>query len=207
MINFWPFVIMLGVWTGLAYIPVYVAFKKGKVSLISPMQATYSAIVIVFSAVFFHEIIPIHRVVNLLVIFIGILFIQVNIQDLQLIFRGKKTPNRREVKGLKEILFANLLYAVWIIALDNFIHGEYWLPYLFVIHLISVVSIYIYAILRKINLRFKDKKLWKLLTVVGFCDVFAFSAFYYGLSKTSYTSVLVMLSSAFSVPTIILARL
>lgn len=206
MIDFWPFVIILGAWTGLSYIPVYVAFRKGKVSLISTIQATYSAIVIIASALFFSEIIPFPTLINLLIIFIGVLFININIQDLQSMFIGKKIGNREGIKGLKEIIFANLLYAVWIIALDKFIHGEYWLPYLFVIHLISVVSIYLYARLRNINLKFKDRNLWKFLIVIGFCDVFAFSSFYYGLSKTSYTSILVMLSSAFSLPTIILAH-
>lgn len=206
MITFWPFVIILGAWTGLAYIPVYVAFRKGKASLISPMQATYSALVIVVSALFFHEIISIGRLINLAIIFIGVLFIKINIQDLLSMFSGKKNGKSEEIKGLKEILFASLLYAVWIIALDRFINGEYWLPYLFVVHLISVVSIYLYAIFKNINLKFKDRHIWKFLIVIGFCDVFAFSSFYYGLSKTSYTSIVVMLSSAFSLPTIILAH-
>ena len=204
--TFWPYVIILGAWTGLSYIPVYVAFRKGKVSLISPIQATYSAIVIIVSAVFFHEIIPISRQIDFLIIFIGVLFIKINIQDLLSVFSGKAIQKREEIKGLKEIIFATLLYAVWIIALEKFINGEYWLPYLFAIHLISATSIYLYAVFRKINLKFKDGSLWKSLVIIGFCDIFAFGSFYYGLSKTSYVSIVVMLSSAFSLPTIILAH-
>lgn len=206
MVTFWPFVIVLGIWTGLAYIPVYVAFRKGKVSLISTIQATYSAIVIIASALLFREIIPFPTLINLLIIFVGVLFIKINLQDLLATFSGKKVGKGGKIKGLKEIIFANFLYAVWIIALDKFIYGEYWLPYLFVIHLISVVSIYLYAMFRNINLKFKDRNLWKFLVIIGFCDVFAFSSFYYGLSKTSYSGIVVMLSSAFSIPTIILAH-
>lgn len=206
MITFWPFILTLGVWTGLSYIPVYIAFKKGKVSLISPIQATYSALVIIVSAVFFKEVIPNSRLIDFLVIFIALLFIKITFSDLVSVFNGKTIKKGQEIKGLKEIIFATLLYTVWIIALDRFINGEYWLPYLFVIHLISVISIYLYARLRNINLKFKDKNLWKFLMLIGFCDVFAFSTFYYGLSKTSYTSIVVMLSSAFSLPTIVLAH-
>lgn len=206
MITHWPFVILLGAWTGLAYIPVYVAFKKGKVSLISPIQATYSVIVIIASAVLFHEIIPVSTLIAFLIIFIGILFMKVNIQDLLSMFRGRIMEHGEEIKGLKEIIFANLLYAVWIIALDKFINGEYWLPYLFVIHAISVLAIYCYTLFRKIDLKIKDRRLWKFLIAIGICDIFAFSSFYYGLSKTSYVSIVVMLSSAFSLPTIILAH-
>lgn len=206
MITFWPFVVILGAWTGLAYIPVYVAFRKGKVSLISTIQATYSALVIIASAVFFHEIIPIPVLITLLIIFMGVLFININFHDLQSMLIGKKIRHREGIKGLKEIIFANLLYAVWIIALDRFINGEYWLPYLFVVHLISVASIYLYAMFKNINLKFKDRNIWKFLIAIGFCDIFAFSSFYYGLSKTSYTSIVVMLTSAFALPTIILAH-
>lgn len=206
IITFWPYVIILGVWTGLSYIPVYVALRKGKVSLISPIQSTYSAIVIVVSAVFFHEIIPTSRQIDFLIIFMGALFININVKDLLSMFRGKALKKRGGIRGLKEIIFATFLYAVWIIAIDRFINGEYWLPYLFVIHTISVISIYLYAKFRKINLKFKDRNLWKFLIIIGFCDIFAFSSFYYGLSKTSHISIVVMLSSAFSLPTIILAH-
>jgi drug/metabolite transporter (DMT)-like permease len=201
----WPYVILLGVWTGLSYIPVYVAFRKGKVSLISPIQATYSVLVIIALAILFHQIIPFSTLVDFLIIFIGVLFMKIDIHDLLSIFHGKVIKNRK-INGLKEIIFANILYAIWIIALDKFINGEYWLPYLFVIHTVSVASIYGYAVLKKINLKITDNSLWKFLIAIGFCDIFAFSAFYYGLSQTSYVSIVVMLSSAFSLPTIILAH-
>lgn len=206
MITFWPFIILLGVWTGLSYIPVYIAFKKGKVSLISPIQATYSVLVIIVSALFFKEIIPTSRLIDFLVIFMALLFMKITFSDLISIFSGKTIKKGQEIKGLKEIIFATLLYVVWIIALDRFINGEYWLPYLFVIHVISVASIYLYARFRNINLKFKNRNLWKFLIIIGFCDIFAFGSFYYGLSKTSYVSIVVMLSAAFSLPIIILAH-
>lgn len=205
IITYWPYVILLGAWTGLSYIPVYVAFKKGKVSLISPIQATYSVLVIVALALLFHQIIPFGTLVDFIIIFIGILFMKIDIHDLKLMFRGKRAKSRK-INGLKEIIFANILYAIWIIALDKFINGEYWLPYLFVIHAVSVVSIYGYAIFKKINLKITDNSLWKFLIAIGFSDILAFSAFYYGLSQSTYVSIVVMLSSACSLPTIILAH-
>src|SRR5262245_13791315 len=39
------FVFLLGIFSGLSYIPAYVAFGKGKLSLLSPIFASYSAIV------------------------------------------------------------------------------------------------------------------------------------------------------------------
>src|SRR5580704_9523955 len=33
----WTYVAVLGVWSGLSYIPTYVAFGKGQVSLLSPL--------------------------------------------------------------------------------------------------------------------------------------------------------------------------
>ena len=201
------YLILLGVWSGLSYIPTYVAFGKGKVSLLSPIFASNAVIVAILSALFFHEIIPVSRQVSFAVVFLGILFINADIKSVWQIVTGKKKEKFSEVKGIKEILLAVVLYSFWLIALNSFIKDEYWVPLLLVIRIFSALSLFIYANLKKINLKVSNFKLWKFLILIGVFDVAAFASVSYGFSQTSYVSVVAMLSGVFSLPTIILARI
>jgi drug/metabolite transporter (DMT)-like permease len=215
------YLVLLGIWSGLSYIPTYVAFGKGKVSLLSPIFASYGVVVAILSAVFFGEIIPFGREIAFVVVFAGIWLINGDFSGIgSLIFRADKQKNaatasaeaapeevRGKVKGLREILLAVGLYSIWLIALDRFIKGEAdWVPFLLVIRIFSAVSLFVYAKAKTVALRIPDKSLWKYLFLIGVFDVAAFAFVSYGFSRTPYTSVVAMLSGVFSLPTIVLAR-
>lgn len=213
----WIYLIALGVWSGLSYIPTYKAFGKGKVSLISPIFASNAVVVAILSGVFFGEIIPLGRQFSFLIVFIGVLFITGNPMDIwRLVTNRKNVTNNtvatngevvdNKVKGLPEILLAVCLYSVWLIGLDHFISGMNWVPVLLVIRIFSSLSLFIYAKFAKIKLTFTDNKLWKYLLLIGMFDVAAFASLSYGFSATPYTSIVAMLGGAFSLPTIILGR-
>ena len=202
----WLFLIILGAWDGLCYVPAYVAFKKGQASLLGPIFATYDVLVVIISAVFFGEVIPFYRQVVLFIVFLGILLINGNPWELLLFFAGKnKRPDI--VKGLPEMLLAVCLYSLWIIALDNFISNKDWLSALLVIRIFSAFTIFLLAKITHKEILFRKKRnLWKFIFLIGLFDVIAFSSVSYGLSNTSYTSVVAMLSSAFSLPLVLLAH-
>ncbi len=199
-------VIILGIWSGFSYIPTYIAFGKGKVSLISPIFASYAVLVAILSAVFLQEIIPLGRQIAFFVVFVGILLISINLKNIFSLKKSNTNTPHEPVKGLKEILFSVIFFSIWFIALDKFISGENWVPILLLIRIFSALSLFVYAKIRNISLSVTDQSLWKYLLMIGLFDVGAFSATSYGFSHTSYVSVVAMLGSAFSVPTIILAR-
>ncbi len=201
------YLVILGVWSGLSYIPTYIAFGKGKVSLLSPIFASYGVVVAILSAVFFGEIIPFGRQISFAVVFAGILLINGDPQSIRSLVSGKKQERREKVKGVREIILAICLYSVWLIALDRFIKDEYWVPFLLVIRIFSALSLFIYAKAGKINLKIPDITLWKFLFLIGLFDVSAFAFVSYGFSQTPYVSIVAMLSGVFSLPTIILARI
>jgi drug/metabolite transporter (DMT)-like permease len=196
----------LGVWSGLSYVPTYVAFGKGKVSLLSPIFASYAVVVAILSAAVFAEQISIGRWLAFAIVFAGVLLISGDVKALfeQMVGRG---PDREPIGGLREILLAIALYSVWLLALDRFINGEYWVPFLLVIRIFSALSLLVYARLRRIKLAVTDPKAWAFLYLIGGCDVAAFAFLSFGYSATSYVSVVTMLSAAFSLPTMVLARL
>ncbi len=197
---------ILGIWSGLSYIPTYVAFGKGKVSLLSPIFAAYAVVVTVLSALFFRESIPFGRQVAFSVVFVGVLLVNGDLNAMWTLARGERTERRESVKGLKEILLAVALYSLWLIALDQFISGRYWVPFLLVIRIFSAASLWVYAKATRRKLHVQEPKLWMLLMLVGFFDVIAFGFVSYGFSATPHVSIIAMLSGAFSLPTIVLAR-
>ena len=202
----WTYAAVLGVWSGLSYIPTYVAFGKGKVSLLSPIFATYAVVVALLSALFFHEIIPVGRGVAFVVVFAGIFLINGDLHGLwSLLTRGEGRATVR-VDGLGEILLAICLYSVWLIALDRFVVGRNWIPILLVIRVFSALSLFAYSKARRIRLSVRGAGVWKYLILIGVFDVAAFACVSFGFSATHFVSVVAMLSAAFSLPTIVLAR-
>lgn len=198
--------IVLGIWSGLSYIPTYVAFGKGKVSLLSPIFSTYAVVVTILSAAFFGEFIPFGREIAFAIVFIGIVLINGDVRDLWRLISGQKRKGE-EIKGLKEILLAIAVYSLWIIALDRFLVGQNWVPILLAIRIFSALSLFIYSKVRKIDLVIYDRGLWKYLILIGTFDVAAFAFLSFGISKTPFVSIVAMLGGAFSLPTIILARI
>lgn len=203
----WFYLILLGVWSGLSYIPTYIAFGKGKVSLLSPIFATYAVVVAIISGLFFGEFIPLNRQLVFLIVFVGVLLINGDPRDIWLLITRKKKRDEGNVKGLPEIFLAVCLFAVWLIALDQFISGQDWVPILLGIRIFSAIALFVYALIRKIKLEFADRSLWKYVFLIGVFDVVAFGSVSYGFSATAHASVVAMLSSAFSLPTIILGRI
>jgi len=201
-----PIIIFLGVWSGLSYIPTYTAFGKGKVSLLSPIFATYAVVVAILSAIFFKEVIPFGRQVAFAIVFIGIIIINGDPRNIWLMFFGKSRIKGEKIQGLKEILLAVCLYSLWIIAFDRFINGRDWVLFLLVVRIFSALALLVYLRAKNIKIKVVDKIIWKFLVLIGVFDVFAFASLSYGLSHTSHTSIVAMLGAVFSLPTIILAR-
>ncbi len=201
------YLIVLGIWSGLSYIPTYTAFGKGKVSLLSPIFASYAVVVTILSAIFFKEIIPFWREVSFVVVFLGILLINGNPKDLWLAIRKKEVKGREKIEGLKEIFLAIGVFSLWLVAFDRFLNGESWVPFLLGIRIFATLALFVYTRIKHISLAVHDKKIWKFLLCIGLFDVAAFAFLSLGFSKTSYLSVVTMLSGAFSLPTILLARI
>ncbi len=207
-IESWVYLLILGVWSGLSYLPVYVAFGKGKVSLLSPIFATYAAVVAILSALVFGEVIPMNRQLAILIVFIGVLLINGDPRDAWALFSRKGEGNKdNAIKGLPEILLAVGLYSLWLLGLNQFIGNLNWIPILLAIRIFSSITLFVYAKATDKKIEFADKSLWKYVFLIGLFDVAAFSFVSYGFSATSQVSIVVMLSSAFSLPVIVLGRL
>jgi drug/metabolite transporter (DMT)-like permease len=200
----WAYVAVLGIWSGLSYIPTYVAFGKGKVSVLSPLFASYAVVVTILSALLLSETIPPTRWVAFAIVFGGVVLISGDPRSLWGIFSGRE--DRSATAGMREIFLAIALYSLWLVALDQFVNGRSWVPILLGIRFFSALSLLVYARVADRKLAVRNAGLWKYLVPIGVFDVAAFASVSFGYSATKYVSVVTMLSAAFSLPTIALAR-
>jgi len=197
----WLFIILLGAVSGLSYIPLYAGFGKGQLSLLSPVFASYSVVVVLLSIVFLGEALQVGRAIAIVITVAGILLISTDVKDLRISFRR----HAFHLVGLPEVVSAMLVYSVWLLFLDRFLDGKQWIFFMLFIRIFSTLAVFLYAQMRKLSLAVVDRSLWKYLAGIGIFDVAAYSFVSYGFSHSQYPSIIAVLSATFSLPTILLA--
>ncbi len=195
--------LLFGVVSALTYLPLYVGFGKGQLSLLSPVFASYSVVVVLLSVIILGEALSFGRSLAIVVTLAGILLISTDVKDLSKSWH----KHAFRLAGLPEVATAMVGYSFWLLYLDKFINGKQWVFYMLVIRVLSMLTLLVYSVARHFSLRVADISLWKYLVGIGLFDVLAFSFVSYGFSHTQYPSIIAVLSATFSVPTLVLARL
>jgi drug/metabolite transporter (DMT)-like permease len=198
------YLVLFGIVSALSYLPVYIAFGKGKVSVLSPIFASYAGLVVIVSAIFFGEAIPTGQWLALAVIFVGIVLISTDPREIGGVLRGRVT---HAADGVPEIVAALVVYSGWLILLDRFLSGRPWILFMLLIRATAAVTLFIYARATRVSLRVGRRDLWLSVGLIGLCDVGAFSSVAFGFSHTAHAGVIAVLSATFSLPTLVLARL
>lgn len=200
----WGGIIFFGVLQAIVYLLAYEGFGKGQLSILNPVFASYAGLAAILSIVIFGEVLNTNLLIALGVIFTGILLLNIDTQALR-----NKRLNLTHVPGLKEVGLAALLAAFWQLFWDKLVGGQDWVLYTLLMYTFMTLTAFVIAKLKKINLSISKSKsnLWKFLVLIGLGEVVAYLALTLGFSTTTFTSVVIVLAGAFSLPTIILARI
>jgi len=198
-------------WAGLAffgalqaavYLLVYRGFGKGQLALLNPVFASFSGLTALLSIVFFGEVVVGRLALGLVVVFAGVLLINVDVGALR-----ERRLGFVSVPGFPEIAIATLLAAVWTILWDQFVSGKDWLSCAAFMYLFMTIVLVAAAVLQRLRLRVTRPSVWLWLALIGLCETGAYAAISWGYASSPHTSVVALLSGAFSLPTIVLARL
>jgi uncharacterized membrane protein len=193
--------LFFGALQALVYLLVYKGFGKGQLMVLNPIFASFSGLVALFSVIFLKEVASGHLLVTLFGIFVGVLLLSLDFSTFK---KGKF--KLAQVPGSKEIFLATILAAVWTILWDNFVSGKNWITYALLMYVFMTMVLISYANFYKIKITFTKKSAWKFLVLIGITEIFAYLAISLGYSSTSKTSVVALISGAFSLPTIFLAH-
>lgn len=203
--------VTLGVWAGLAffgalqalvYLLVYRGFGKGQVSILNPLFASYSGVVALISILILRESVGPYVLFSLAIIFLGILLLNIDLEALK-----KRQLNFVQVPGFKEIAIATVLAAGWTLGWDMFVNGRDWLSYAVFMYVFMTITLLLYAWFKQVRLSVRNPRMWKYLVLIGLFEMGAYIFISWGYGATSHTSIVALLSGAFSLPTIVLARL
>ncbi len=198
----WFWLVLFGVGQAAVYLLVYKGFSKGLVGVLSPVFASFSGLTALFSIVLFGEAVGGYLLVGLAALFVGILLINVDVGALR-----SRRLKFAHIPGFKEVAIATLLATIWTLSWDKFIGGQDWLAYTLLMYAFMTFVILGVCLVRRLDIFIVKRPLWKFLMLIGLCETVAYVAISIGYSATSFTSVVALLSGAFSLPTIILARL
>jgi drug/metabolite transporter (DMT)-like permease len=197
-----------GTWAGTAFFGAlqmivywlaYEAFGKGQLAVLNPIFASFPGLVAIAAVIFFGEKLSAGLAIALVLLFGGILLINVDPGG------TRRTKRLKSIPGLKEIALATVLAAVWTIGWDRFISGRQALPYALSMYAFMLLAAVVLAKLMRSNLRGVPKELWKFLVLIGLGETVAYLAISWGYSATNLTSIVALVSGAFSLPTLVLA--
>lgn len=196
----WAALILFGIAQAAVYLFVYMGFRKGQLAVLSPIFATFAGITAVLSVVIFGEFLAPITALGLVVMFIGIIVISTDLSAIRSMKVGLL-----EIKGFKEIAIATLMAAVWTLLWGRYLGGEDWLSYTAIMYISMAVATVVWAYFTNVSLKINSTSAWIPLILIGVCEVLAYIAISIGYSLSSALSVVAVLSSAFSLPAIILA--
>jgi drug/metabolite transporter (DMT)-like permease len=200
----WSLLAVFGAVQAAVYLFVYKGFAKGQLAVLNPIFASFAGITALLSITFFGEPIGFITVFGLMVLFFGIILISTDFAALK---AKRLLIGFSHISGFREIVTATLLAALWTLFWDRFIGGADWLVYALLMYAFMTITILLVALIQKVTLRVENRSVWKFLVLIGLCETIAYLAISWGYSTTPLTSVVALLSGAFSLPTIILARL
>ena len=196
----WLLLAFFGVLQAAVYLFAYNGFGKGQVALLSPVFASFSGIVAIISILFLHEATSPLRILALVIMFLGILLINLDINA----FRERRIAFTR-IPGFREVFAATLLAALWTILWYIFVNGKDWLAYSFYMFVFMTLGVFAMAKFRGLPMHIGERSTWVLVALIGICETVAYLGITLGYGATSLTSVVSLLSGAFSLPTIVLA--
>ncbi len=200
-LTIWLGLIFFGVLQMIVYWLVYEGFGKGQVAVLNPVFASFAGLVAFISIVFLGEQASIFKIFSLFVIFAGVILISTDLKGLH--FGKIKLGN---IPGFKEVAVAAVLATVWTLGWDRFVSGAPWLSYALFMYLFMTLAAYAISKVMSVKLSGTKSDLWKFLILIGFGEAIAYSAISLGYSLTPLVSIVALLSGAFSLPTMILAR-
>jgi drug/metabolite transporter (DMT)-like permease len=198
----WFWIALFGVLQAAVYLFAYNGFAKGQVAVLNPIFSSFAGWVALISILFLGETVSVSRIASLIIIFLGVMFVSVDFQALR-----ERRSAFASMPGLSQIIIATILASIWTLGWDRIVSNQDAVMYAFLMFLFMSIFVFLFAFARRLNLKVPRGKIWVFIALIGICETVAYLAITVGYSATIYTSVVALISGAFSVPTIILARL
>lgn len=199
-IEIWQ-ILIFGVFEAIGYSLFYKSLEVGKISIMSPVFASYSVFSIFIFMFVFGESLNTTRLLSLFVVTAGMLVST---------FKLKKGEwSFSKINGLPYALGAMVIFSIWFPFWDQFTSNKD--AILMVLFLRCVAASFIFIIQKaqkeKLSLDMKNKSTLKMLILGAIFDAAAYISFTIGFQYSQNGSIITVLSATFSIPSLIFARM
>ena len=198
------YVLFFGVANAIGYLMLYKSFEVGKMSIVSPISASYAILTAIISFLLFGETFSTMKIVAIASVSIGIIFCSTNFADIKRGF-GYKDISKGVPQALLFFLIAGTTVPLW----QKFISGDGWFIWVVLARLITSVFLFIYMLaIKHKQIIIKGKSIVTWLIFVSLFEAAAYFGSSWGLhSAVNATSIVASITSAYPLPTILLAHM
>jgi len=201
-INFFDIAIIVLI-AGLIQVIAYLAFYKGlqigKLSIISPLAASWSVVTVILSLVLLNEKLAITQFIGVGLAIIGSVLVSFKFHDLI------KLKIKNISKGVGYAVIALFGWGIGMFLIGVMISKLGWFFPMFFVKAVIVFYSFSYSGLSKREIKF-PKNVFSLVLLIGIFELLAFMSYGLGINK-DYNSIVAPISAAFPMVTIILARI
>lgn len=195
-----PLLAAFGAGQASVYYLLYRAFSRGQVSVLSPTFASFSGLVAAYSILVLGEHASVLEIAALIALFLGIVALSLGPASDPSTRRLWKAP------GLALTLAATVAAAAWTLGWNQAVaHRD---PFLSAAIMYAFMTVlFVAAALAKGGMSPLRPPMAVAVTGIGIGEAVAYLAITWAYSRSSATSITALLSGAFSLPTIVLARI
>lgn len=198
----WVMLITAGFMQATGGLAFYKALTVGKVSLASPVSASWSMWTVVLSVVFLGETLTRLQPYGIILVILGTILVSTNIGELL-----KESKFIFSDPGVKFAVAASVLWGTSFVIYSPVVRTYGWLIPSILLRSLILISVVLWSIFMKTKLSFKpEKKDMMLLGVMSIVDVVAYFGYSLGLEK-GLTAIVSPVAAAFPLITILLARI
>lgn len=198
---YFPNLIAIAILQIIAYLSFYKGLAKGQVSLVSSIAASWGLLTAILGVIFLKEVLKIDQILAIIFIIAGIILASVNKKDLL---------NNKKIKlliGVKEGLIAMFCWGISLFLLASLTKVIGWFLPAFIFRFLLLLFLSTYILLSKRAFVPKKTKFpLGLLLAIGVFDMAGFFTFSLGTSG-AYASIVAPIGSAYTLVTIILAKI
>ena len=192
-------ILIAGFLSTVAYLSFYKGLKIGKVSIVSPIAASWAAITVILSLLFLHEALKMHQITGAGLAILGAALASFKLHDLM------KLKLRNVMKGVKYGVIAMIGWGISFNLIGILAAELSWFLPIFLIKIATALYLLAYSGATRQRISF-PKNVALFIILIGILEFAAFLS--YGIGVNSEKSAIIApIASAFPMVTIILARI
>ena len=192
-------IIVTGVLGLLGFFYLYKGFKKGNLSVVSPISASWFVITTLIAALLFTEVITAPRILAVVIVFFGVFFASTDLTEFRHSIRQVKS------NGVLEALLSMAVWGLAFALIKPIVDFAGPIMALLLTRLIATSTLLLWIKATKIKIGRPHRALLVIMVIAGLLDVTGFATYNASIT-TEYVSIVSPIAAAYPAVTILLAH-